>query len=195
MQSRPHGPSRHVRALQESGRAGPELSASEAPRAVKLYGAAVGARPLPTPALTCAIVYRPTHASPRRASTCWTAGAALSKTGSIAPKGSLSAASPTHGPARDRVPCEWAAAAIAGWMRAREDLVRGVLRARCKLPVRRSDGCVFPMCRRLVGSDKDSGGWLGCDSDGLQPAIEIVVSWCHVTSCSQFDRSVRGREA
>ena len=144
-------PVTYVRCRSQDG-PGPSCQPQRPPRAVKLYGAAVGTARFLPPALTCAIVYRPTHATPRRASTCWTAGAALSKTGSIAPKGSLSAASPTHGPARDRVPCEWAAAAIAGWMRAREDLVRGVLRARCN---RARSRFPFP-CANFLRSD-------GCD--------------------------------
>jgi hypothetical protein len=90
--------------------------------------------------------------------------------------------------------------------------LRGVLRARCSRagrgsgggaepagrrrradPVpcanfRRSDGCVSPMCRRLVGSAKDRAGLgLGaCDSDGLQPAIEMVS--CH--TCSHINSIV-----
>lgn len=68
----PHGPSRHVRALQWSGRHGPGQSASEGPRAVKLYGAAVGPLPGYPPSrvrLLC-IGRSPTqarNAAPRRA--------------------------------------------------------------------------------------------------------------------------------
>jgi hypothetical protein len=50
-------------------------------------------------------------------------------------------------------------------LRAREDLVRATNCVAAE-PARRrranflrSDGGVFPMCRRLVGSAKDSGGW------------------------------------
>lgn len=65
----------------------------------------------------------------------------------------------------------------------------GGARTRCPCAnFRRPDGCVSPMCRRLVGSAKDRAGLgLGaCDSDGLQPAIEMVS--CH--TCSHINSIV-----
>lgn len=103
----PDGPSRHVRALQWSGRHGPGQSASEGPRTVKLYGAAVGPLPYPPSRVRLCIGRSPTqgrNAAPRRAAAHSKVETRLARSrpteGNRCPQ-----ASPTRGPAWDRVPC------------------------------------------------------------------------------------------